>query len=161
MPAHTRERCENLEVTDVQTMELRLNKSDGRSVRVEVSGKISRDGWTGSGNPLENIYGDEIFSRTVLMNLAKSMYIDSTGVEWLLSCHRKFEENGGVLIMHSPNPMTMQLLKMMRMDLVLNVVEDEAAARKLAETKAAENQHNEQTQEPDSQNHHQPQHGRG
>lgn len=130
----------------MQTMELKLARSEGNVVRMEVQGKITRDGWPASRDPIGDIFGDEVYARPVLLNLARSLYIDSTGVEWLLMCHRKFEDRGGLLLLHSANPMTMQLLKMMRMDLVLNICDDESSAMQIVQQKSEENSSHEQDQ---------------
>ncbi len=67
----------------------------------------------------------------MLLNLQSSHYLDSTGVEWLLSNHKRFKAGGGSLVIHSFNPVMTQILKMMRMDLVLNLAKDEAAAMEM------------------------------
>jgi anti-anti-sigma regulatory factor len=97
-------------------MELNLLRSQGSEVRVVVMGRITRDGWVTTDDPLGDLYGQDVYRRTVLLNLTESLYIDSTGVEWLLICHRRFEDEGGMLIVHSVNPLSRQLLKMMGMD---------------------------------------------
>jgi len=125
-----------------QPMEVKLQRGEGDLVRIEVSGKISRDGWTAHYDPLIEVYGPNIYPQKVLMNLSNSIYVDSTGVEWLLSCHRRFKEAGGIMVLHSAGAATLQLLKMMRMDRVFHLVPDEAAAkRKLEELCQQEPQH--------------------
>lgn len=66
-----------------------------------------------------------------LAQSAESHYLDSTGVEWLLATNKRFQEAGGKLIVHSFNAVMQQILKMMRMDLVLNLAKDEAAAMEM------------------------------
>jgi anti-anti-sigma regulatory factor len=102
-------------------------------VRVAVKGGVTRDGWAGPGDPLKDLCGEDIYSRIVLMDVADSMHIDSTGVEWLLSCHHRFQTKGGMLIVHSVSPLAKRLLKMMRVDSVVSIVDDEASGRALAE----------------------------
>lgn len=110
------------------SMELKLVWNDGEIVRLESVGKVSRDGWAPSRNPFVDLCGPSIFSCKVLLNLANSHYLDSTGVEWLLASNKRFKEAGGKLIIHSFNPVMSQILKMMRMDLVLNLAKDESTA---------------------------------
>jgi len=138
----------------MQTMEIKLARSEGNVVRMDVHGKVTRDGWPPNRDPIGDIFGEEVYSRPVLLNLSRSLYIDSTGVEWLLTCHRRFEERGGLLVLHSANPMTMQLLKMMRMDLVLNIVDDDHAALEFIKKKTDETQSHEQDSGTDSQGSH-------
>lgn len=110
------------------SMELKLIWNDGDVVRLESVGKVSRDGWAPNRNPFLDLLGPSIFSRKVLLNLMNSHYLDSTGVEWLLASNKRFKEAGGMLVVHSFNPVMAQILKLMRMDLVLHLAKDEAAA---------------------------------
>jgi len=116
----------------VNTLTLKLLTSDGDVVRFEALGKVTRDGWKGQEDPLASLYGDGIYEHRCLLSLSQALYIDSTGVEWLLTAHKRFAQRGGLLILHSPTPTSRQLLKIMRMDLVLNIVDDENAALALA-----------------------------
>jgi|SRR5262245_7677750 len=113
-------------------MTLKLLTHDGPIVRFEVIGKVTRDGWTQNGDPLANLFGDGIYQHRCLLSLSQAMYIDSTGVEWLLTAHQRFSREGGMLILHSPTPASKQLLKVMRMDLVLHIVANEQEALRLA-----------------------------
>jgi anti-anti-sigma factor len=110
-------------------MEIRLAGSDEGIYRLEVLGKLSRDGHRGdAADPLVLLCGPEIFHKTALLSLAHSMYLDSTGIEWLVNYKKKFQAEGGRLIIHSANPATHQLLKLMRLDQFLHLEATEAAA---------------------------------
>jgi anti-anti-sigma factor len=67
----------------------------------------------------------------VLLSLAETEFIDSSGLSWLLECHQKFCDAGGWLVIHSVPPGVMDTLMMMRLELVLNLVENETDALKL------------------------------
>jgi anti-anti-sigma factor len=113
-------------------MTLKLLTNDGDIVRFEALGKITRDGWTQQKDPLASLFGDGIYKHKCMLSLRGALYIDSTGVEWLLNAHQRFSKEGGLLILHSPNPASKQLLKVMRMDLVLHLADDEEQALQLA-----------------------------
>jgi anti-anti-sigma factor len=53
--------------------------------------------------------------------MEKTNYIDSAGVGWLVKAHKRFQEAGGRLEIHSISPMVMQILKLLRMPEVLNI----------------------------------------
>ncbi|MEQ8788996.1 MAG: STAS domain-containing protein [Pirellulaceae bacterium] len=111
-------------------MELSLQTSIDGAVRIDTLGKITRDGWPPHYDPLVECYGsNEIYSQRLLLNLENSGHIDSTGVEWLLEANKKFNQNSGVMVLHSAKPMITELLKMMRMHLVLHIASDEMEAR--------------------------------
>ncbi len=115
-------------------MEMRLQRRDNIDgiERIEVSGHITRNGWHGEHeDPLVRLYGADIYSQRVIMNLARVEYIDSLGVEWLLSTHRRFQAAGGQLILHSIGEACKHLLTLMKMDLILCFASDEGAARQL------------------------------
>src|SRR5262245_41527772 len=113
-------------------MTLKLLTSDGPLIRFEAIGKLTRDGWTGNGDPLATLFGDGIYQQRCLLSLNQALYIDSTGVEWLLRAHQRFRQEGGMLVLHSATPAGKQLLKVMRMDLVLNIAATEHEAVELA-----------------------------
>jgi anti-anti-sigma factor len=108
---------------------MRIVESGDVVVRVELVGRLSHDGWTADFDPFAELIGADVYSRRVLLNLQRSNYLDSSGVSWLLESNQRFQKAGGTLVLHSASPITAQFLKMMRMDLVLTLVSDEAAAR--------------------------------
>ncbi len=114
-------------------LEVKLLIDDHDLVQLESSGTVSRDGWRLGTNPIEQACGPAVYSRKALLSLASCRYLDSTGVEWLLRCHKRFAVAGGMLIIHSGAPVVSQILKLMRMDLVLNLAENETHARSLLE----------------------------
>jgi anti-anti-sigma factor len=113
-------------------LEVKLLLDDEELVRLESSGIVSRDGWGAAVHPIEEACGPTVYSKKVLLSLASCRYLDSTGVEWLLRCHKRFATAGGMFVVHSVSPVVGQILKMMRMDLVLNLAENEAQAVQIA-----------------------------
>jgi anti-anti-sigma factor len=117
-------------------VDLRLLRPEAGFVRLELVGRLSRDGWPAGYDPFCELCGRDVYCGKLLLNLSKSNYLDSSGVAWLLAANKRFHESGGVLVLHSATPMTTQFFKMMRMDLVLALAVDETAARHRAETGA-------------------------
>jgi anti-anti-sigma factor len=112
-------------------IDLRMLRPEGGFVRMEIVGRLSRDAWPANYDPFVELYGRDVYSCKVLINLSKANYLDSSGVAWLLSANTRFKENGGFLALHSGSLMTVQFLKMMRMEQVLRLAPDESAAREL------------------------------
>jgi anti-anti-sigma factor len=110
-------------------MQIKILFPDGDIIRLAAEGRVSRDTWAHNGDPLTHACGPQIFKSKVLLSLRQVLYLDSTGVEWLLVCQRKFQQQGGRMILHSLVPATLQLLKMMRMDTLLEIEPEESAAR--------------------------------
>lgn len=121
-------------------MELKLVTQNEDAIRLEVVGKLTRDGWSGSRDLLTALCGEDVYSRVVLLNLSRSLYLDSTGVEWLLNYHKKFTAGGGRLICHSANLATQQLLKLMRLDQILEIETSDATAMARINDRKAQNE---------------------
>jgi anti-anti-sigma factor len=101
-------------------------------VRVAVEGKISQDDMDSAKDPMRLLLGPLIFNRKLLLNLEKATYINSSGVSWLIICHKHFVMSKGQLILHSVPPLVDQVLQLMRIPSIMPVVADEAAARAVA-----------------------------
>jgi anti-anti-sigma factor len=57
-------------------------------------------------------------------------FIDSSGIGWLLSMNRRFQEEGGAMALHSVPPMVSNALKLLRLNEVLTIAEDAPAAER-------------------------------
>ena len=105
---------------------------DGEFISVITEGKITQNDFSPGIDPLAELVGPEIYQRNVLLNLGESDYIDSSGVGWLLNSHKRFREAGGALVLHSLSPMVSQVLRVLKMEQVLQVAPDVTSARALA-----------------------------
>jgi anti-anti-sigma factor len=114
-------------------MQLTLLISDDNLVRLQCVGDITQYDVQARTNPLEAVMGRGGYSRTVLLSLEKTGYIDSSGISWLISCHKHFVEAGGKLIIHSVPPTVFQVLQLLRMHLLLNIAANDSAARDMAQ----------------------------
>lgn len=102
-------------------------------IRVAVDGNItSGDLDADSANPLAKLLGETWSSNTVLLDLSRVSYIDSSAIGWLITCHRAFKEAGGTFIVHSIQPAVRQIMDMLRIGKVVTLAEDATAARELA-----------------------------
>ena len=113
-------------------MEIHLLENENGLVRLETSGKITFQMSEDGKEPLSMLCGDGIFNRKALLDLRLSNLIDSSGVGWLLSVHKRFEAAGGKLILHSLSPMSAHAMRTMRVHMVLNLAQDESSAREKA-----------------------------
>lgn len=105
-----------------------------QALRMELSGEVSHD--ERSTDPFQHAGGPAIYSRTVLLDLSKCHHINSSGVAWLLVHHRRFQEAGGKLVLHSASPVVMQIFNLMKMELVLNLCQDALDAERLLDQPA-------------------------
>jgi anti-anti-sigma factor len=113
-------------------MKINVRSDDGVLVRLESEGEIRLSDMGRDGNPIESALGREGFGKKVLLDLQKTPYIDSSGVALLIRCHKRCQDAGGQLIMHSIPPSIMQILKLLHMERHLHLVRDEESAKALA-----------------------------
>lgn len=99
-------------------------------VKLQTEGDITSDDLIDARtkNPLESVLGTSWASNNVLLNLAKTAFIDSSAIGWLLDTHRKMQQGGGKLVPHSPQPRVTEVLALLKLKSVLNLKDTEAAA---------------------------------
>jgi anti-anti-sigma factor len=111
-------------------MELFLTAEDDSATCVAVKGDISQAHFpVNIHNPLEELLGgDHCYQRRVLLDLNQGGFIDSSGVGWLMGCHKRFLASGGRLILHSLPPMIEQVIQLLRLQTILTIKPDQASA---------------------------------
>lgn len=80
-------------------------------------------------NPLELLLGSKWAEARVMMNFSATHFIDSAAIGWLISSQREFRAKGGVLAIHSVEQRVRRMLEILRVEQVVTLVADEAAAR--------------------------------
>ena len=114
-------------------MEIKLaRKCDDGYECFEVFGDITANAWAQHAvDPLKSQGGDDIYTKKIMLNMSKALHVDSTGIEWLLTCQKRFQQQGGKLVLHSVTPSTQRLFQMMRLHLILNISTNEDSAKSL------------------------------
>ena len=79
--------------------------------------------------PFEASLGKEWAARTVLMDMERIDYLDSASVGWLIASQKAFRAAGGKLVLYALQPRIRQLLTMLRVERIVPLAEDLAAAR--------------------------------
>jgi anti-anti-sigma factor len=100
--------------------------------RVACEGTIAQERFSREADPMATLTGPGIFAKKVLLNLEKAVYIDSSGISWLLICHKHFLQGGGRLILHSVPPLIQKVLQIVQLPKIVSIAADEADALKLA-----------------------------
>jgi anti-anti-sigma factor len=114
-------------------MRLKIVKDDGTLLHVACEGEISwEQGGAPAADPLLQLLGPEGCRRKVLLDLEKTTYINSSGLSWLLVCHRHFQKDGGILVIHSVAPIVKQVIDFVNLHTILHFAPDEPSARALA-----------------------------
>ena len=63
-----------------------------------------------------------------LLSMADVPIIDTRRIGWLLAAHQRFHKAGGRLVLHSVRLRARESLEFLRLDRVLHIAKDEAAA---------------------------------
>lgn len=112
-------------------MKLERISNESGVVRLRAVDRVVRGDPSPDLAEIGDLLTDHGYDSDVLLSLAETEFIDSSGLSWLLECHQKFSQAGGKLVIHSVPPSVMDTLMMMRLELVLHLVADENAAFKL------------------------------
>jgi anti-anti-sigma factor len=110
-------------------MQLFLTSEDDIAAWLVCEGEISQSRFPANGsNPLEDLLGANCFLRRAVIDLGQASFIDSSGIGWLVACHKRFQAAGGQLILHSIPPMIDQVLRLLHMHTLLILKPNRAAA---------------------------------
>lgn len=114
-------------------MALTLVSNDADLLRLQAAGRIMHSQISEEPDSLRMLTGPNGYARKVLVSLDQVRFIDSAGIGWLLSSHKRFQKAGGKLVLHSVPESVMLTLKVLRLDSILNIAENEAAATAMAQ----------------------------
>ncbi|HEY1376751.1 MAG TPA: STAS domain-containing protein [Gemmataceae bacterium] len=109
-------------------MRLTLISHTDQVTRLECEGEITQYALPKERDAFEDLLGPAIYRRQVLLNMEKTPYTDSSGISWLIGSHKRFERDGGRLIIHSVPPAVGQVLRLLKLNTLLHVAADEAEA---------------------------------
>ena len=99
-------------------------------IRVASSGNLTSANISfSSKNPLESVLGATWSGNRVILDLAKTDFMDSTAIAWLIATTKQFRSSGGSIAIHSVAPRARQMLDILKIGKVIPLVANEAAAR--------------------------------
>jgi anti-sigma B factor antagonist len=78
--------------------------------------------------PLADLLGPAPPGQTVLLDLSRTEYINSTGISWLIQAHKQLGKRGGRLVLHSPTPRVQEALDLVNLSGLFQVSRDRATA---------------------------------
>lgn len=109
-------------------MKLTLGTDDGQTVRVAVAGEITQKTVSPLEEPLAELLGPDCYARQVCLDMSESPYLDSSGIGWLLKCHKQFRQSGGKLVLQSPQPLVANTFRVLNLEKVFNLGSASATA---------------------------------
>lgn len=114
-------------------MQLALVSGEGSCTKLRLAGRVTQEELTVGADPFLDLLGAGAYARKVLVDLTGADFIDSSGVGWLMSCHKRFHQGGGSFILHSIPPLVRRTLQILRMEMVLKLAKDATEAESLAQ----------------------------
>ncbi len=115
-------------------MQLALVSGEGSCTKLRLAGRVTQEELAADADPVLELLGADAYSRKVLVDLNEAEFIDSSGVGWLMSCQKKFRQQGGRFVLHSIPPLVRRTLQILRMEMVLTLAKDAAEAESLTQS---------------------------
>jgi anti-sigma B factor antagonist len=119
-------------------MKLSLHSTDNAVLILQCEGSITQSQMKPGIDLVEQVAGRGVYSRRVLFNLEKTSFIDSSGIGWLLTCHKRFREQKGKLVFYHIPPLVKQTFDLLRLGSALHLAADEPSARHIALEEASQ-----------------------
>jgi anti-anti-sigma factor len=113
-------------------MQLSIVGIEGQVCSLRSEGEIRLGDNRTQVDPIDGLLGASRNDRTILLDLSRTTYIDSSGVGWLVKHHKLANEANGKLILHSVPPQVQSILKLLHLQSIFHVVDDEKAAKAMA-----------------------------
>ncbi len=109
-------------------MKLSITKDDGQIVQVAVDGPMSQRELNPADEPLTRLLGPNAYGRHVRLDLSGTNYLDSSGVGWLLTCHKRMRQAGGRLALCAPQAPVANVLKLLKLEGTLQIEQSAGSA---------------------------------
>jgi anti-anti-sigma factor len=112
-------------------MPFMLLSSEGDRICIQAMGRITGSQIVSEHDALPALTGPAGYTGKTVLGLERVDFIDSAGIGWLLANHKRFKHAGGMLVLHSvPEPILLTL-KLLRLNAVLQIAEDEEQAMEM------------------------------
>jgi anti-anti-sigma factor len=102
-------------------------------VLLRLEGRVSQRDVAPNEEPLGDLLGEDAYSKKLLMDLGDIVTLDSSGVNWMLVCHKRSREAGGQLVLHTLSPIARNVIRVLNLQTVFQLAEDLKAAKQMVE----------------------------
>jgi STAS domain len=79
----------------------------------------------------DRLLGGQWATQRVVLDMDAVPYFDSSAIGWLINIQKQFQESGGALAMHSVQPHVHNILSLLKIERMVPIGRDAAAAKKL------------------------------
>ena len=105
-------------------MDLSVVSRDGGIAHLKVKGRVTQKQVQSAADVLTDRLGHEVYKGKVLLDMRDADFLDSSGVSWLLIAHKRFREQGGRFVLYAVAPMVLNVLKVLKMQLVFELADN-------------------------------------
>ena len=112
-------------------MPFMLLSSEGDRICIQAIGRITASHAYGEDDTLFSLTGPSGYAGKTLLSLQRVEFIDSAGIGWLLANHKRFKQAGGMLVLHSVPESILLTLKLLRLNAIFEIAEDEDQAMEM------------------------------
>lgn len=119
------------------SLALHVSGDDGHVVRARVQGRLAHRFNAPYDEPLATTVGYDAYQRLVLLDLSAVTGMESSGVNWLLELRKRMASVGGRLVLHSLSPAVRNVVRVLRLQAILEIAATEGDARQLLRGEAA------------------------
>ncbi len=109
-------------------MDIEVLGYSGPVLRIAIVGRIIRDNQWPLVEALETVLGPAGYQQLVVADMARTLFVDSSGLAFLIQCHKRFTQAGGRFVMHSITPAVRTLFETMGLQQLFLLAENERAA---------------------------------
>ena len=102
-------------------MNLTITRNEADSVFVKVAGPITSKEAGHAVDPLLQLLGEDGARKQVRLEMSEATLLDSSGVNWLLKCHKQLKQAGGKLVLVRPSTIVANVLKLLKMDKIFEL----------------------------------------
>jgi anti-sigma B factor antagonist len=109
-------------------MKLSIAQDEGSVVRVLLTGHVTQSELDPLQDPLIDLLGPGGYSKTVRLDLSEVSHVDSSGIGWLLSCHKRIKQAGGRLMLERLHPLAANVIRILKLERVFELSDDAGPA---------------------------------
>ena len=114
-------------------MELKVLSDEDDVLQLQVVGRTLDGEIASEQDPMAPRLDERGYARRAVLSLADTDYVNSSGLALLLIWHKRFRDAGGKLVVHSIPVYVMETIRILRLELVLNLAEDASTALELVQ----------------------------
>ena len=113
------------------SLALHVAHDNGQVVRARVHGSLGHRFHAPHDEPLAITVGFAAYQRQVMLDLSAVTRMETSGINWLLTVRKRMAAVGGRLVLHSLSPAVRNVVRVLKLQSVLEIAANEQHAQQL------------------------------